>query len=185
MAYTPLAMGAYHMIGNDAWEPQRNNNFEIQFPNLPQLFTPHTGIALPANASDLLTLSVKDVSGITENISAIKVSYGNNSINFAGKPDYGDVQITFHDYIGIETERILTAWSKLVYNPMDETVGRASNYKYDGYLLEFAPDGVQMRTWQLRGCFPGTLSYGGYSMDDNSIRDIACTFYVDVAIPLD
>ena len=39
MANGPLKLGAYHMIGQDEWEPQRTNNFEIQFPNLGQLFT--------------------------------------------------------------------------------------------------------------------------------------------------
>jgi hypothetical protein len=28
-SYQPYQFGAYHMIGNDNWEPQRTNNFEI------------------------------------------------------------------------------------------------------------------------------------------------------------
>lgn len=182
---TPLQFGANHMIGQDAWEPQRTNNFEIRFPNLPQLYSIDKGIAMPANASEYLTLSTKSVGGINTNISPIKISYGNNSINFAGKPEYSDVQIVFRDFIGIATERILTSWHKLVYNPATQKVGRASVYKQTGYLLEFAPDGASVRTWELRGMFPGTMSFGDYSNDGNETREISVTFYIDMAKPLD
>ena len=173
------------MIGQDAWEPQRTNNYEIRFPNLPQLYSIDQGIAMPSNAADYLTLSTKSVGGITTNINSINVSYGNNTIKFAGRPEYNDISITFRDFIGIQTERILMAWSKLVYNPATEIVGRASVYKQQGYLLEFAPDGTNVKTWKLEGAWPGTISFGDYSADSNDIRDITVTFYVDVAIPLD
>ena len=185
MAFTPLKYGAYHMIGNDEWEPQRTNNFEIQFPGLPQLYSSHEGLAMPSNASDLLTLSTKSVGGINETINALNVSYGNNVVKYAGKPEYNDIQIVFRDHIGIQTERILAAWHKLVYNPQTEQVGRATAYKHDGYLLEYGPDGSYVRTWQLRGVWPGTIAYGDFSNEDNNIREITVTFNIDVAIPLD
>lgn len=181
----PLKLGFYHGIGQDDWEPQRVNNFEIQFPNLGQLFTIDQGLALPGNASDLLTLSVKSVSYPSTNIDKLTISYGNNSVNFAGRPNYGDVEIVVNDFIGIQSERILMGWSGLVYNPKTEAIGWASQYKRDGYLLEFAPDGTCVRRTQLRGCFPGTVSPGNFSNDDNSLREISVTFYCDVAIPLD
>jgi hypothetical protein len=181
----PLKLGFYHGIGQDDWEPQRTNNFEIQFPNLGQLFTIDQGLALPGNASDLLTLSVKSVSYPSTNIDKLTISYGNNSVNFAGRPNYGDVEIVVNDFIGIQSERILMGWSGLVYNPKTEVIGWASQYKRDGYLLEFAPDGTCVRRTQLRGCFPGTVAPGNFSNDDNSLREISVTFYCDVAIPLD
>ena len=64
-------------------------------------------------------------------------------------------------------------------------MGRASVYKQQAYLLEFAPDGTQLKTWKLEGCWPGTMNFGSYSNDDNSVREITVTFYADVAIPLD
>ena len=185
MNLTPLKFGAYHMIGQDAWEPQRTNNFEIRFPNLPQLFSIDRGIAMPTNASEILTLSTQSVGGLTTTIPAINVSYGNNTIKFAGKPEYSDITIVFRDFIGMQTERILMSWSKLVYDPATEKVGRASVYKQNGYLLEFAPDGTNLKTWQLQGAWPGNVSFSDYSNDDNSVRTANVTFYVDVAIPLD
>ena len=185
MDLKPLKFGAYHMIGEDNWEPQRTNNFEIRFPNLPQLTSIDQGLTMPTNANEILTLSTKSVGGLTTNIPSLNVSYGNNTIKFAGKPEYTDVTITFRDFIGMQTERIIMSWSKLVYNPNTEKVGRASVYKQDGYLLEFSPDGDYCKTWQLQGAWPGNVSFGDYSNDDNSIREINVTFYIDVAIPLD
>lgn len=181
----PLQLGAYHMIDRNEWEPQRTNNFEVIFPGLTGLTTIDTGLTLPENASDLLTLSVKSVDYPTTNISNLTVAYGNNQINFAGRPTYGDVSITVVDYIGINTERIIMAWSKKVYDPKTEIVGWASDYKRDGYLMEYSPDGSVVRRTQLRGCFPGTVSPGAFSNDGNDIREITVTFYCDVAIPLD
>lgn len=183
MATTQL--GSYHKIDHKEWEPQRTNNFRVVFPNLTGLSTIDQNLPLPANATELLTLSVKSTSFPETNIDKLQYSYGNNSINFAGRPTYGDVTIVVTDFIGINTERILMAWSKKVYNPSDETIGWAVDYKYDGYLQELSPDGTVVRTTQLKGCFPGTVTPGDFSNDDNSLREISCTFYVDVAIPLD
>lgn len=185
MQLTPLKYGAYYMIGQDAWEPQRTNNFEIRFPNLPQLYSIDQGIPMPSNSADFLTLSTKSVGGINVNVSPITISYGNNSIKVAGKPEYNDISVTFRDFIGIQTERIISAWHKDVYNPANETVGRASVYKQQAYLLEFAPDGTNVRTWKLEGVWPGNVSYGDYSNDGNDIREISVTFNIDVAIPID
>ena len=182
---SPLRFGAYHMIGQDAWEPQRTNNFEVQFMDIGNLLSIDKGLHMPGNSSELLTLSTASVGGLTTNISNIVASYGNNQINFAGKPSYDSVQITFNDYIGIQTERIIMAWSRLVYDPKTEKIGRASQYKKNGYLLEFSPDGDFVKMWQLEGCFPGTVSFDGYSNEGNDIRKINVTFYVDKAMPLD
>lgn len=178
-------MGTYNKIGVDAWEPQRTNNFTIEFPNLGQLYSIDTQLAMPGNASEILTLSVKSVASPSTNIDALKVWYGNNSINFAGRPTYGDVEVVVNDFVGADTERILMAWHRLVYDPKTELIGRASVYKRDGYLTKYTPDGEVVGRYQLRGCFPGTVSPGNFSNDDNSTRDITVTFYVDVAIPLD
>ena len=110
-------MGTYNKIGVDAWEPQRTNNFTIEFPNLGQLYSIDTQLAMPGNASEILTLSVKSVASPSTNIDALKVWYGNNSINFAGRPTYGDVEVVVNDFVGADTERILMAWHRLVYDP--------------------------------------------------------------------
>lgn len=160
-------LGAYFMHnGSIDYEPQRTNNFIIEFPN--------AGLST-------LKFAVKSVDGLGINISPIKVTYGNNSINYAGKPEYNDLSITIRDFIGLDTEQELMTWHNKVYDPKSQAIGFAAQYKQSGILREFAPNGTVLRGWNLYGCFPSNITLGNFSYDDNSIREINATFLVDYA----
>ena len=56
--YNLNKVGAYHMIGNDDYEPQRNNNFEIHIYGLNNLRTVDGKMKVPQDvAEESLTLS--------------------------------------------------------------------------------------------------------------------------------
>ena len=184
-SFRPYQYGAYHMIGNDNWEPQRTNNFEIHIYGLDNLTSADKGLSMPSNAGKFLTLSTDSVGDLGVNIDALNVDYGNNRIHFAGKPDYGTISLSFNDFVGLETERIIAAWHKLVYNPKTQQIGRASVYKKPAHLLEFSPDGDYIKCWELHGCFPTSVSYAGYNQSSADIRKISVTLSIDYAIPLD
>ena len=184
-SFRPYQYGAYHMIGNDNWEPQRTNNFEIHIYGLDSLTSADKGLSMPSNAGKFLTLSTDSVGDLGVNIDALNVDYGNNRIHFAGKPDYSAISLSFNDFVGLETERIIAAWHKLVYNPKTQQIGRASVYKKPAHLLEFSPDGDYIKCWELHGCFPTSVSYTGYNQSSADIRKISVTLSIDYAIPLD
>lgn len=184
MKFTPSYMGTHHMVNSDVFEPQRTNNFEIQFPNLGTLTSAQGGMRFE-NPGESITLSVKSVGDLAQNIDSIAVHYGNNAIKFAGKPTLNDISIQINDFIGMHTERILEAWSSLVYNKYTQKIGRATSYKTDAYLLEYAPDGTNVKAWKLEGCWPGTITYGGYNQENASTREISLTLNVDFAFALD
>lgn len=179
-------IGAYHMIGDDDYEPQRNNNFEVHIYGLNNLLTVDAGHKIdPATAEESLTLSTVSVGALGTNVSPLSVPYGNTKVKFAGLPEINDTEIVFNDFIGKSTERILAAWHALVFNPKTEKIGRASQYKKPGILIETAPDGSHERLWQLKGCWPSNLSYGGYDYNGGATRQITLTLAVDIMIPLD
>lgn len=184
-SYQPYQFGAYHMIGNDNWEPQRTNNFEIHIYGLEGLTSADKSLKMPSNSGQFLTLSTKSVGDLGIGIDPITIDYGNNAIKFAGKPSYDNISLDFNDYVGIETERIIAAWHRLVYDPKTQKVGRASVYKKSAHLLEFSPDGGFRKCWELKGCFPTSITYGGYDQGGGSVRNIQVTLSVDYAIPLD
>lgn len=184
-SFRPYQYGAYHMIGNDNWEPQRTNNFEIHIYGLDSLTSADKGLSMPSNAGKFLTLSTDSVGDLGVNIDALNVDYGNNRIHFAGKPDYSTISLSFNDFVGLETERIIASWHKLVYNPKTQQIGRASVYKKPAHLLEFSPDGDYIKCWELHGCFPTSVSYTGYNQSSADIRKISVTLSIDYAIPLD
>lgn len=182
--FEPYYKGAQHMVGTDTFEPQRTNNFEIRFEGLDELVS-STGELTYKDCGKAITLSVANVGDLGQNIDAIAIPYGNNAIKFAGKPTLNDISLTITDFIGLETERILEAWSALVYNKNQQTVGKAVDYKKRGYLIEYSPDYTISKVWQLEGCWPGTISYGGYSQDGGSARQVSVTLNVDFALALD
>ena len=183
-AFRPITLGAQHMVGKDIYEPQRTNNFEIQFPALGTLVSAQGGMKF-ADPGNKITLSVKSVGDLNQSIDAIPVQYGNNAIKFAGKPTLNNISIGINDFIGMDTERILEAWSSLVYNKYTQAVGRASVYKTNAYLLEYAPDGTNVKVWKLEGCWPGSITYGGFNQDGGSTREITMILEVDFAYALD
>lgn len=182
---SPLQLGTYHMVSNTGFEPQRTNNFEVQITELGNLKSVDKGTSMVTNASELITLSVANYAAPQINISPISVAYGNNTVKFAGKPEFPDSSITLNDYIGVNIERILSAWQKLVYNPKEQTIGNAVDYKKTAYLLEYDPSGKQVRQWQLNGCWPSSLQLGDFNQDGNNVRQLSMTLTYDHAIPLD
>lgn len=180
-------IGAYHMIGNDDYEPQRTNNFEVHIYGLGALdsVAGTKNKYSASNVQDCLTLAAVSFGGINTEVSVLEVPYGNTKAKFAGTPSVGNSDIVYNDYIGKDTERILAAWQALVFNPSTEEIGKASDYKKPALLIETAPDGSCSRVWQLKGCWPSNISYGGYDYNNPSVRQVTVTLTYDIAIPLD
>lgn len=184
--YTLNKLGAYHMIGDDDYEPQRNNNFEVHIYGLSGLITIDKGIKIPQDvAEESLTLSAVSVGQINTNVGILTVPYGNTKVKYAGLPEISDSDIVYNDYIGKSTERIIAAWHALVFNSKTEAIGRASVYKKPAILIETAPDGTRARAWQLKGCWPSNVQYGGYDYNGGATRQITMTLTYDIAVPLD
>ena len=187
--------GAYHMIGDDAYEPQRNNNFELHIyfddnnsnGEDVRLRTVEKQIIINKDIAErTLILSTVSVGALNTNVSTIPISYGNTKVKFAGLPDVQDTSITYNDYIGKATERIITAWHAQVFNPMTQVIGRASVYKKRALLVETAPDGSNVRGWLVKGCFPTNLTFGEYSYQNGGqVRNIQMALTYDIMIPLD
>jgi hypothetical protein len=184
--YGVRKIGAYHMIGEDEYEPQRSNNFEIHIYDLNNLVTVDGEIVVDqGTAQECLTLSAVSVGQINTNVGILEVPYGNTKVKYAGLPQISDSDVVYNDYIGKSTERIISAWHGLVFNPKTEAVGRASDYKKPAILIETAPDGTQARVWQLKGCWPSNVQYGAYDYNNGATRQITMTLTYDIAIPLD
>ena len=179
----PIQLGTYHMVKNTDFEPQRTNNFEFQISGLQNLIMVG-GKKVPANISEVITLSVASYSAPTLSISPIDINYANNLIHFAGKPSFQSSNLTINDYIGLDVERLLMAWMNTVYNPETQEIGNAVDYKKVAYLIEYDPQGRTARQWQLNGCFPTSISLGSFDQSGNSVRTLTMDITFDNAIPL-
>lgn len=180
--------GTYHLANNPRlYEPQRTNNFELHVTGLENLI-PVSNTELDtnviSNGSEVLRLSVQVTTEPSFNQNVIDLPYGNNTIKFAGKPTFKDLNITLNDYIGADTKNIILAWQRLSYDVRTQKIGRASDYKKTAYLIEYTPDYNEIvRTWRIIGCWLSSVDFGDFSMDGSDKKMITGTVTYDYAYP--
>ncbi|AMM44843.1 tail tube protein [Bacillus phage SP-15] len=162
-----------HLSANKRYEPQRVNNFEVTIYGLPG----------GAGAAKELTMAVSTFSKPNITNDPIEVPHGNSKVKFAGTTQFqGSETLEVVDYIGADIEKIVVDWHKQVYNPEDDTIGFAQNYKKKATITEFAPDGTMERSWTLLGLFPTGVNYGeNLNYEGNEVKKIQMTLSYDKA----
>lgn len=201
--------GTGHMIYSSAWEPQRTNNFELIIEGLDILKTANYGetvadsmqkvdnvswnyddtqydekdIIYPPNAPERIMLSVDSFTAPAIEIATITTNYGNNSIKWAGKPEFPNSTLVVNDYIGIQVERILASWFRCAYDFKSEKIGLAKHYKKTGYLAEYDPKGGTARVWRLDGLWLASFNLGEWSQAGNEQRKLNATLVYDRVVP--
>ena len=175
-------LGTYYLTDNPKYyEIQRSNNFVFYVSGLSKAFNIANNKYAQDNADDVIKISVNRVTVPHFTQSAIQVKRGNNTMKFAGVPEFGSGSIDLNDYIGAGTKDVLLAWQNKSYDVRTEKVGLASDYKKDAYLLEYTPDYQLVRTWKLMGCWISGLSEGEYSHDSADKHTISATIEYDKA----
>ena len=178
--------GVYHLSDNpELFEISRNNNFEFVVTDLNGIIK--AGMsgdeqdAYIPNAQEMLRLSVNSSSVPHFSQSPIKVKRGNNTLNYAGVPEFGDHRLQVIDFIGADAKTILMSWQNLSYNVDTEKVGLITDYKRDCFLLEYSPDYQLIRKWKLYGCWVSQISEQEFSAEQNEKRQITVTIIYDKA----
>ncbi len=177
---TSKPMSTYHLADNpNLYEIQRKNNFEW-------IVTDIDGIALPGgasipNAQEVLRVSVSSAAVPHFAQEAIALKRGNNTIKYAGVPEFSDTSFTFRDFIGASAKDVLMAWQSKSYNTKTQKVGLVEDYKKDAFLCEYTPDYQLVRKWKMHGCWIGELTEGEYSADDNDKQEITAKVHYDWA----
>ena len=175
-------LGTYYLTDNPKYyEIQRSNNFVFYVSGLSKAFNIANNKYAQDNADDVIKISVNRATVPHFTQSAIQVKRGNNTMKFAGVPEFGSGSIDLNDYIGAGTKDVLLAWQNKSYDVRTEKVGLASDYKKDAYLLEYTPDYQLVRTWKLMGCWISGLSEGEYSHDSAEKHTISATIEYDKA----
>jgi len=170
--------------GNGAFEPQRTNNFTVRF-SPPQNIRAggRGGVA----AQDIIALSVDSCPFPESTADVIEVPFGNEVRKVSGRWKFSNETLVVKDYVGAEVSDIIDAWARLVYDPNPgPTAGRigyAHEYKVNGELLFFGPDGQQIRRWKLIGMWPMRVKPGQGDMNQgNTQNKMEIEFCVDKAV---
>ena len=187
MAFVPKRLSSHlFMTSESGFEPQHTNNFEFQVTGLDTMtraggeeFTA-TERQMLANTSDLI-LTTRDSFTPAEDISDIRISYGNGSTRFAGVPSFGDGSITFNDFYDKDIEYILKLWQRAAYDPETGAVGDAKNYKRTAYLTMYSPSGRVARRWVLYGTWVRAVNGDNMSNENVSSRTLSVVLSYDWA----
>ena len=173
--FTPLAMGTNHMLGIDNYVPLSKQNFEIRIYNMDG--------TTPAEFSDLLTLSTKNVGQIGESQDALPVHYGNGLIKFPGKVEYDDVDWTLQCYTTPNVVTALRAWRNQVYDPITEKMGLPSDYMRQVFFIKYDGQGNPRDVIRCPGTWIKDLKNG--EMDqEGGLVEVSITLVISKAIYL-
>ena len=179
-------VGAFHFSANkEYFEIQRGNNFDLVIDKgLNNMLAYGSETKTFPNAQEYIRLSVAASSVPHYSQEAIEVKRGNTAVKYAGTISWPSGELQCYDFIGAETVDILQAWQAKSGNPLYQTVGQQSEYKYTCSLIEYTPDYSQIvRTWKMDGCWISDLKEDNMSQDSSGSRKISATIQYDRAYP--
>ena len=163
----PSAIGPMHLSNNRHYEVQRTNNFEVVFEGL----------------SEEVTLSVASCSLPNVSNEPLEISHGNSKVKVAGQANFDDVSLVVNDMIIADIEKQLYAWRKKVFDPETMKIGWAEDYKKNGRLYQYGPDGTVSRVWRLIGCWPTGFESTEFNYEGADKKQITMPIAIDQAYP--
>lgn len=134
-----------------------------------------------ARAQETLKLNVVKAPVPHFTLQALEYKRGNDTVKFAGVPEFQSGNITVDDVVGLDTKSILMAWQALAYNVYTRKGGRMKDYKKNCTLIEYTQDFEQIRSWTLYGCWISDISEGEFDKENDGKRQIQAKLEYDRA----
>ncbi len=165
----PEAIHPMFMSNSRAYEPQRQNHFEVRILGVP--------------GAREITLAVAEFGLPNITASPVEVPRGNFKVKFAGQPEFtGMDSLVVVDFIGVDMENIVNNWFSTVFDPRTGLMGWAADYKKDAVVMEHGPDGTAKRSWKVHGIWPSGVDFGGsLSYDGGDVKRLTMTMAYDQA----
>lgn len=134
-----------------------------------------------ARAQETLKLNVVKAPVPHFNVKVLEYKRGNDTVKFAGTPEFKMGSITVDDVVGLDTKSILMAWQALAYNVYTRKGGRMKDYKKTATLIEYTQDFEQVRSWTLYGCWISGISESDFDKENDGKRQITAEIQYDRA----
>ena len=153
------------------FEPQRPNNFIVR-------------ITPPGGDAEVIELTIFSCPFPADATEVMRIPYINEERKVAGKTTIqGDgMELVMTDYVDQQVLQTMRQWRRMVFDPRSGRTGLAANYKVEGQLLLFGPEGSMERSWTLIGVWPSALNSGEGSMERaTDANRITVTLQVDLA----
>lgn len=171
--YESARTGFFSLLVDDI-----NNIVKASFSGDPSSVTDKDKIA---KAQEILKLNVVKAPVPHFTLKVEKYKRGNDTVTFAGTPEYESGNIVVDDVVGMDTKAILMAWQALAYNVYTRKGGRMRDYKKNCTLVEYTQDFEQVRSWTLYGCWISSITEGEFDKENDGKRQITAKIEYDRA----
>jgi len=170
----------------DGHEPQRLNNALLTF-NFTGIvgygtFSGGSGTSATPSQATLL-LSLDNFNLPTMQMSNFQLGYLNETRNFVSRPAYGGMQVTFKDFIDVDSAGQVALWYTASHNPVTGQTFYKSAYAVPGYAMVYPPDGAvsghSPREYFLQNCICTSYSHGQASMEGDGNLQVTCEILID------
>ena len=180
--------GVYHLADNPAqYQPVRTNNYRCICQGLEELVRvggdENNRNDYLENAQEVIDFSVVSFDAPNFTQSEIEIRRGNSTVYFAGTPRFNTSNLVINDFVGADGKSILQAWQALSYDVVNDVINPSTKYKKDMLILEYTPDNVLLKVWELKGCWITSLTETGYSSESPAKKTVSATIRYDRAIP--
>lgn len=180
--------GVYHLADNPAqYQPVRTNNYRCICQGLEELVRvggdENNRNDYLENAQEVIDFSVVSFDAPNFTQSEIEIRRGNSTVYFAGTPRFNTSNLVINDFVGADGKSILQAWQALSYDVVNDIINPSTKYKKDMLILEYTPDNVLLKVWELKGCWITSLTETGYSSESPAKKTVTATIRYDRAIP--
>ena len=180
--------GVYHLADNPAqYQPVRTNNYRCICQGLEELVRvggdENNRNDYLENAQEVIDFSVVSFDAPNFTQSEIEIRRGNSTVYFAGTPRFNTSNLVINDFVGADGKSILQAWQALSYDVVNDVINPSTKYKKDMLVLEYTPDNVLLKVWELKGCWITRLTESGYNSESPAKKTVSATIRYDRAIP--
>ena len=180
--------GVYHLADNPAqYQPVRTNNYRCICQGLEELVRvggdENNRNDYLENAQEVIDFSVVSFDAPNFTQDEIQIRRGNSTVYFAGTPRFNTSNLVINDFVGADGKSILQAWQALSYDVVNDVINPSTKYKKDMLILEYTPDNVLIKVWELKGCWITSLTETGYSSESPAKKTVTATIRYDRAIP--
>ena len=172
--------GVYHLADNPAqYQPVRTNNYRCICQGLEELVRvggdENNRNDYLENAQEVIDFSVVSFDAPNFTQDEIQIRRGNSTVYFAGTPRFNTSNLVINDFVGADGKSILQAWQALSYDVVNDIINPSTKYKKDMLILEYTPDNVLIKVWELKGCWITSLTETGYSSESPAKKTVTAT----------
>ena len=146
---------------------------------LPNKFEPKRKFRWVFQIEGIDAFLMKTANRPTMETAEVEVGYINATRYLAGKTKFGTLDITLHDPIAPSGAQQVMEWLRLVYESVSARGGYADFYKRDCQLKMLDPVGTVVELWDLKGCFPTSISFGDLDYTADDMSEISLTMRFD------